>query len=488
MDRRLAEFQATVEVLDTVSSGRALAVVDALGSPTRCTDFATLARVEPLWPNAQAKANAKAMTADLARVAAMRLGGNAEGAEALGSELVDAALATGALPLEAEARLQLGVVLEMGHRPSEASAMLYRAVWAAEASAHAVVAATAWIRIAEFEANVEHDADAAQRAIERGSAAVLRDGDPESDIQLQSVRALLQYQRGEYETSVQTSEALLAEMVEILGPSSHNAGVLHGNLSAQLSALGRYTEAVEHAKTCLKIQQGRVSESSPALLQPLNLLGTAQVYAGDNAAGTQTLTRALKIAQEHAPEGSGVLTQTLSNLGSAYLKAEAYEDAVVMLERAVALDRTIFGNDAVQVAIGLGNLGVAQAKLGRTERALANVREAFSIHQAKQGPDHPNTARAHVDVARALIALGEHDEAIDRLGRAFGVFAKSKVSPVLRASGHYELARAYQGKGDRAKVLEHARQAASMARSASPPRQSIVDAAMNLSNDVAVEP
>jgi len=453
LDRHLGQLRAATTVLETVDAMHALDVVETAGVPTRCADATALARIEPSWGSASARALSVELASDIARTDALLAAGEYDTALTLALDMQTR------IGDDADPAVRASVLLEVGYAQGQlkegkaARAALLDAVWAAEASGHVAVAASAWIELVEVEGSLLDDYDAAARAAARADPVVHRMDDPALRIMLGSARGMLESLQGNYDAALELDREVLAAAIELFGERDLQVARIHSNVAAVLNHLGRQPEAIEHAKTAVSIVESETSTTYPELALILNTLGGLQHVLGDNVAARASFTRALEIAATAWPSGDNAVSIIIEgNLAQVELAENDIDAAIARQTRILQLRRE---QDSAHfdVAMALHNLASMHQAADHDERAVELFREALQERIATAGPDHPQTAGTMHGLGMSLWHVKDYPAAIEMLGKAKDIRDRHNVDPYRRATTRYMLARAYSDSGNPQKAL-----------------------------------
>jgi len=167
------------------------------------------------------------------------------------------------------------------------------------------------------------------------------------------------------------------------------AWMAHGNLGDDLSAKGRYAEAIDHYRKTLEMKKD-------SAITHFNL-GLALMESGQIEAAISSYKDALRF-QPHYP-------QAHVNLGCAYLDREQVEAAIEHLTTAIRQDP--------ELAAAHYNLANAFSRKGRPAEAESAYRESLRLK--------PDYVEAWVNLAGVLLAADRMEEAIEAYRRALSI-------------------------------------------------------------------
>jgi tetratricopeptide (TPR) repeat protein len=336
----------------------AMAAVGALPALDRCADVAMLRAVIKPPDDPAKRSEVAALRESAAKLSALASAGRCNDAKALGTPLLERAKQLGYPPLEAEAAMGLGRLVDSCLEPPAAAAYLEEAVLAAEASNDDEVA----IRASSFFAVLHSD----------------RLGDP----------ALAGFW-------VRHADALLARFP--------NHPVLAAEIASAratwLAASGRDADALAEQQRSLDLREraggGATIETADTLL---NLLVRLHGLGRDEEAVAMG-ERARDLYAKLAGEDSGQMALVLLDLTEPLTALRRFDRAHAAIERALAIWR----DNGVQFYAGYGLLDRARLEIaeGHGKEAGADLEQAIT---GLGGTDY--AAEARFELARLLWSVG----------------------------------------------------------------------------------
>jgi len=460
--RRRVALQSTIDVLaeaDATAVERAARVVAALPALDDCVDpeRATL----PVPDDPRTAAEVEAIRERLQHAHALGQAGRYGEGIAIARAQIDLAELTGHMPLQAEAQLQLGALLELGGDAKAAEDHLLRAVWLARESGHDVPAALAMIRlmgaVGYHQARVEdglawwrHAEAAAERArLDRRHVAWMR-----------NAAASVLYRAGDYDGA----GAIYEQNLELLAEPQNDAerqelaGALNnlGNVEARRNRMDGSTQALERA---VEVMTELLGPEHPTVAITIANLGNMRFDLGELEVANEHLQRALRILRASVPDDHPAIASLLGNLGLVQERLGRAQDGRRSLEESTALKRRRLGDDHPDVAHSLNNLGEVVRGQGDAAAAAEYHAEAVEIWRRKD-PEHPYASFPLANLGVDLLELGRTDEALVHLRAAAAICATKQVDPTIMATTKFGLARAtWSDPRSRAEALRLAREA-----------------------------
>ena len=223
---------------------------------------------------------------------------------------------------------------------------------------------------------------------------------------------MTQIQVGYWKNSI----ALFSHALHVAGKNY----LAHNNLARALTNEKKYTEAVEHYRTAIRI--------NPFYLPPYLNLGLTWMEQGKLEEAMTCLTEALKIKPGDV--------DVLFIRGNLLSKKGLWDEAIAEYRMALKekpYDSTLHNN-----------LGLALTRKGRVDQAIEEYRAAIRL-----APEH---AGAHNNLAMLLLGRGQIDDAVGHFREAI------KYQPDY-VNVHYQLARLLSSKGLADEAAYHLREA-----------------------------
>jgi tetratricopeptide (TPR) repeat protein/DNA-binding SARP family transcriptional activator len=219
--------------------------------------------------------------------------------------------------------------------------------------------------------------------------------------------------------------------------------------------LTRYTEAIEHYRTAVRLFQDAGEAEWQA--RALHGLGSADQRCGRYAESADHCQRALALV---GPTGNQALQAAiLHTLGGTYIHLGRYADALDCGKQALALYPRTGGGQSTQ-AHALHGLGVIYQRLGRYTEALDHYQRAAALFQAIGDPAQ---ALALSCLGMVHLRLGHHAEALDHCHRAIDL-SRTIQDRNAELEATYNLGEVLRAVGRPADGLGHLRAALTLAR------------------------
>jgi len=201
------------------------------------------------------------------------------------------------------------------------------------------------------------------------------------------------------------------------------------NLAASLRQQAQYRQAEQLYSECLRIRQGILPASSPALAAPLDGLARIETAEGNLAKSEDLGRQALKAADHSSSdhvtaENPTELLSSLNHLAMVLSARGNYGEALDVAARAkvvaasfaaVSREHADVENVLAQIARSRGNLAEAEV----------HSRDAVRMYERTAGPEHPSTLLATQNLAGILGAEGKYKPARKLLERTLAILGKT---------------------------------------------------------------
>ena len=502
LHERRVTFEALIGRLREADPARARIAIQgahALPIVAPCSDRELLERRPSVMPD-----DAERVQSVMERVAesrGMRIAGDIDDGLEAARDAVEAADAIGWAPLQADAHMQLGVMLDAHGRYAECEGELLEAYMFArrgDVGESAMGAATSlglaighrqsrfdeglrWLRLAEIEyehlGNPENTAagrlfTAYQTVlVDKGDAAaalpwgekalalrekVLAPGDPE---RAQSVANLgvVKLHLGQPAEAIALLERAVADCTASLGAHPECASFM-ANLGTVKMNLGDYTGAERAHMEVMRIRERVFGPRHPDVaMASMSVAGVRQI-AGDREGARDLDARALEILREALGEDHVKVAMAYGNLGQDEFSLQRYEAARENYARSLAVYERVLPPDHTDIGYARLDLALADLALDRLDEAEAGFVQAKAMLEPKLGPDDPKVIHAAFGLGRLLHERGRPHDAIAPLEQAMAGWESQP--PHDRAHLRFTLAQAlWDGNGDRERALELAARA-----------------------------
>ncbi len=348
------------------------------------------------------------------------------GKKLAGAALVEAE-AIGWPPLVAEAKSQLGELLESAGDYEEAERVLREAALLAAEIQHDTVAADASTRLTQLigERKAEFALGEHWAAWARVYLARLDDTDGLRGAALHNALGSVYTAAGRFEDAAAELEQSLAAIEGVLGEDHPETAAPLNNLAIVLREVGdlERAEAVHRRELALGIETLGADHVDVALSR-VNL-GSALLVRGRYADAEAELRRALPILEQGLGADHPSTSATRSNLGAVLMELAKYDEALVLHRQALAARERTLGPEHPETARSHNGIANVLQSQGHYAEALAEHRKARAIFEKTLGPDHPNVAGSHSNIGGCFFSMGENEAAAAEHRRAIEIFVKA---------------------------------------------------------------
>ena len=221
--------------------------------------------------------------------------------------------------------------------------------------------------------------------------------------------------RGDLERADRFTEAAVSLLLDSLGGTARQAGVIRNARALALHEMGRLDEAREHARAAV----AHIESTNPAgwqmLATALNQLGAIEIDLGELAAAESTLVRATQLFHSRDQSNDMQLSAITNNLAVVYASlpgrleeaAQAYAEASRILR--------LNGRDGPQLATLYVNQANVLTALQRYEEAEETFGRAIPLFTSSLGADHPATLTATASLGSLYETAGQYQRAVTLL-------------------------------------------------------------------------
>jgi len=383
LTERLAGLRALTDVFSDANGEvveNAVSAANALGSLDRCADVALLKSLVRPPEDAATRARVAELRHRLADLKARSDAGRWKEVVKAIQGLEAEARAVGYQPLLAEILHLEGAVDGRSNDYKAAEKKLVEAFWAADASRHDEVRASAASELVFAFGYQDDQFDEAERWSGTADAVLQRLGGHEllRAWQLNNI-GLVRGLRGDYGAALLAQEQALALKERALGHEHPDVGVSEGNIAIELQGLSRFQEALAHVDRAIALIETGYGAGHPGLATQLNNRGQILAALGSQREARQAFERARIIWERELGLDDRYLGYALTGIGLTYLAEDDAASAIAPLERAFKIreahevDTTLRADTSFALARSLWETNRDRARA----RALAE--------QARQG-------------------------------------------------------------------------------------------------------
>lgn len=410
LDVALQDF----EEVDDDDVARARGLVASIAQD--CTDEAALlSRAPPPAPEDLRQA-VEEVRLELAKIDGYVASGDYQAGVELARTLDTAAVATGHEPLQAEARLELGKLLDLAGDVEAAATMLEEAELLGTASRFHRITAEALTLAVYVRGVIMQQHDVGRRIARRAAAVAKAAGmDEEFRSALLMNQSSLEYSAGEYATA----ERFAAQALKL---RDRDADTLRWadaayNLATIRMRQGRNAEAVDTLRAYIAAFEAEVGHLHPDVSVGYHTLAMALFATGKTDEGEEALRTALEIIEKTVGDEHPLYASPLSDLSVFEAEGGKYELAIELARKAVAIRET---QGSQPLSAAASRLHVAQwlGELHKFEESRVELDRAQEAAIAAVGEEHPRLAEFHVVRASLHANAGDRNAAQQAMERA----------------------------------------------------------------------
>ena len=404
LDQRLVELRAFTTLLgkpDAKMVERAATAALSLEPVKRCANVDALRIATPLSKTARPKA--QPALEKLAEAKAGMISGNLGRAINASTEAAKLAKEIGYEPLEAEARLVLGMSMIQVGNFMDAATALSESAWGALRSRRddlvAVAALHAALTVSE---GLTKDGEA-KLWVELGRAAAARAGaDRFLELKLLETEGIVAGNRGDLLAARAAHEKALATALEVYGKDATIVARDHQLLAATLARSSDYIAARPHYERGYELTVAYLGPDHPDVALMLSGMGSCYHYTGEIEKAFDAFERSIKIREKVFGENSPVLIPTLNNYAELLLGQDKFDKGMPVIERAQKITNGTVGKGHPYFVIVTSTRGELLLGAGRIADARAALDEAVAIAEKVKSPYLPEA-----QFSRAKLAVAE---------------------------------------------------------------------------------
>jgi tetratricopeptide (TPR) repeat protein len=169
---------------------------------------------------------------------------------------------------------------------------------------------------------------------------------------------------------------------------------------------GKHDEAIALCRRALVIWERALGPGHPRLAEALDNIGVMLHAQGKWGEATELHRRSLVISEQALGAEHPHVIYPLINLAGALYRQARYEEAAAHYRRALAITEDALGKEHPSAAHALIGLALVHLRDGRSAEALPLAERAVAVLQ-QNGASADNLAEASFVLARALLATGQ---------------------------------------------------------------------------------
>lgn len=403
--RMLPEFDATQAELAT-------SVAAQLSPIDECADARLLRAVEaPKSP--QQKALADEVYGEIAQGRALALANREHDSLAAAQRSVDHAKALGDAGVLASALFRQGWAMRMVGHPQDAQPVLQNAAQQALASGLLPVAAEAWTQLAI----IDFDTSTYERAEQwcRYADAVLQavgDASTRARIDLDITRAHLRGATGHFDEALAAAQGAQRALERSRERDPIDESIVESAFAFAYSSAGKGADALPHSKRALERMSQALGPGAPLLSRQMDEYGSALAAAKRFEEALEQYRAAEKLS---AQATNRMLHAVIaSNVAITLMEAGHLQESIEPLEASIAEQTLLVGKEAIGTLRTRYALALVRFKQGDFKKAHAELADILSFKGLAQD-DPGEVATFHVLDGQALWKLGDKAHALREL-------------------------------------------------------------------------
>ncbi len=406
-DRQLGEFQSLLNLYtgkierDMVENAALAAWRLPLASD--CSAERAPAALPLLPETPELRTRVAAVRAILLRAGALEKAGQYQEGRDLVKEVLPEARDTHFAPLEAEATLQYGELLDLSGQAEEAEPALRDAALLAAQAGDDMRMARAWIDLVFVLGMGLAKHEEALQVAELAQTVATRARDRALQGMLENHTGAVLFAIGRASEAEAAFRRALAIRTEVHGADHPDVASSLSNLGSALANQGRFDEASEAQERAYQIRRRALGENHPTVAKSLGNLGRIASARNELDRAIDYETRALEVRRRAFVSPHPEIGISLSNLGGHHAAKQDCPGAIPWYEQARVEFEAVFPKDHPYIARVLSGLGECYVTVGRAKQAEPMLERALAIHAALDNPIE--TANAEYALATALDAL-----------------------------------------------------------------------------------
>ena len=381
---RLGELKTAAKLFSTADAEvvqKASAIADRLSSIAGCGDLEAL--TAPIAPpkDPATRALVEQLREELSQAKVLGDAARFASALSIAEAAVTRAATTHYRPIEAEAELRRGILLDDLGRYEESLTALRRAFLLALGSRHnEVVVDAAAELISVMSVGLSRPSEALQWSQITEAALASAPENPQAQARWLNSTGVVYLNLGERDKAEDHFKRALALREKATGPGAGRAlaGTLL-DLGVLADERGQYEQARAYYQRALQLWERELGPDHPNVSSIANNLGVLAWEHGDYAEAEQHYKRALKISIDAFGNEHPDVAMALLNLGLNYFDAGREAEALDHFQRSMAMGEKVYGKTHVLLVWALSGLGRIKARHRQLDEARADFERALAI-------------------------------------------------------------------------------------------------------------
>ncbi|MBR0278891.1 MAG: tetratricopeptide repeat protein [Synergistaceae bacterium] len=204
----------------------------------------------------------------------------------------------------------------------------------------------------------------------------------------------------------------LTDYAEENMPGTEIAARLYNDYAKDLTASGRYGEALERAMTAEGICREIFGETDERTLEAVDTVSWCLFLMEDYKGSYETAKAAYEAGVSALGEDNPVVLMLLKELGTSCDHLGRYEEALRLKQKLFEKRKSLSEENHPDTLTAMQNLANNLSNLGRYQEALKLRREVLAKRIELLGENHPDTVGAMHNLAISYSSLGQYEEAL----------------------------------------------------------------------------
>ncbi|WP_254513528.1 CHAT domain-containing protein [Anatilimnocola floriformis] len=241
---------------------------------------------------------------------------------------------------------------------------------------------------------------------------------------------------GKYDEAIEHAKLPIAVMERLEGANSTTAGIRMLNLIQAYHSAGDFANAISTAQRSVAILE---KTSTPHLIDARRLLAHNLFHVGRRSEAEAAMRALLALIEKRSGPDSRGMGLVLSNLAQLYEEEGRLGEAEVMHRRVIAISKKLDLGEATNSQIGLANILSGSNRIAEARELIAEAQREIIGLFGKKHPEYASTLKALAHVERMD---KNYDQATALLREAIDIYSKwdRGVESLFHATARMSLA------------------------------------------------
>lgn len=218
--------------------------------------------------------------------------------------------------------------------------------------------------------------------------------------------------QGDFRTALEIDEDVLARQTSAFGREYVHTLMTASALTADLSALGRFGEAISLARSTTDSFVAQYGEDHPLSLAAANNLALSYRISGDPFTALEIDRQTLRIREQVLTPDHPLTLSSAMNMGRDLREVGEYRESTMHLRSTLERFRHTLGNDFPDTLRAANSLSISLRKSGQHDEAYDVSSTLLEEYALNYRPDHPDRLACQLNVACDLSARSQVEAAL----------------------------------------------------------------------------